>query len=137
MTKYIVICTLLLSFFFVACNEIEGESYIIIKDENGSDILGDTIPVSLNNHTQTFIDVSYPSGDVYYLRQIDGGEITNIESVDGLDMVSHNHIDGNWLEKVVVTTSFADSLVQVGSVVRISARFRTDMVAYTNYKVTE
>lgn len=135
--KSLLSISLVSSLLFASCEKADADNYIIIKDDNGNEIVGDTVFVPINSYTQTLIDVSHSSSTVYYLRQIDGGEINTLQSYDGCEVISDGNSGGKWYEKTVITTSFADSLVNVGSIVKISARVKTDMVASAYYQVTE
>ena len=120
------------------CENKKQDLYIFIKDGNAQEITGDTVQVSLNSIHQTLIEVVSLSTTPGYLRQLDQGDIESLNGHKDYELISHGmNEDGSNFQKVVITTSFADTLMHVGSIVKISARVGTDMVESAFYKVKQ
>ncbi len=120
------------------CKDKEQDLYIFIKDGNGVEITGDTLPVSINSVHQTLIDVAFTGGSPSYLRQTDQGAIELLNKQETYELISHGiNEDGTHFNKVVVTTYFTDTLMHIDALVRISVRVDTDMVESVFYKVTQ
>ncbi|MGI6478322.1 MAG: hypothetical protein ACOX0M_02645 [Salinivirgaceae bacterium] len=117
---------------FTSCENESINEHIIIKNGDGINITGDTVTVPINTVHQTLIDV-VSERSATYLRQYDFGEIEELENSKDFRVISHD-INS---EKSVITTSFADTLVHAGSVVKITVRIHTDMVKSAYYKVTQ
>ncbi len=131
--SYIIIFSAVL---LASCGKEKHELSIVIKNADCVEITGDTIPVSLNSVHQTLIDVVFFGNSPKYLRQTDQKEIEKLNSKDYYFISSGQNSDGNF-EKVVITTNFSDSLMHVGSIVKISVRISTDMAKSTYYKVIQ
>ena len=133
-----VLTFITLSLFLANCEDKNPDIYIIIKDENGQGITGDTVSVSVNSVHQTLIDVAFKVGSPKYLRQIDQGNIEQLNGQKDYELISNGiNSSGSDFEKVIITTSFSDTLVHIGSIVKISVRVDTDMVESAFYKVTQ
>jgi len=139
-TKYRVILTVLCSgLFFSSCDNKKQNPYIAIKNGDGIEINVDTVSVFINSVHQTLFDVVYERGTVQYLRQIDGGTIEQLSGEqDDLQFLAHGRNEfTNQFEKAVITTRFDDTVLHVGSVVKISVRVGTDMMKSVFYTVVE
>jgi len=124
---------------FFACKKDDSTNpnKIIIRDQNSVEIkAGDTIYVQLNSVHQTLIHCEYNSSkNPEYIRQIDQGDITNLDESNDLEVKSSDSAGDIMTENVEVTTDFSDSIMKVGSVVNIITRidFETSKTIY--YKV--
>lgn len=101
------------------------------------EITGDTVTVSINTVHQTLVDVAFFGASPKYLRQIDFGNIEQLNKHKDYELISHGVNNSGDFEKVVITTSFSDTLMHIGSIVKISVRIETDMVESVFYKVTQ
>lgn len=129
---------IVLLFLSVGCDKEKANPYIKIKDDNAKEIKGDTIAVSINSVHQTLFEVVYLSGTPRYLRQINEGDIEDLNHHKDYQLLSHGKKqDGNDFQKVVITTSFADTIVNVGSIVKVSARVGTDVAEAAYYKISQ
>lgn len=120
-----------------SCENEKQDSYITIKNGDGLEITGDTVMVSINTVHQTLFDVAFIGGSPKYPRQIDAGNIEQLNANEDYELISHGVNNSGDFEKVVITTSFSDTLVHIGSIVKLSARVDTDMVESVFYKVTQ
>lgn len=148
-SKFNIRCNLIIKFcsfltivsalvLFVSCDNKKQDLSITIKNGDGIEITGDTVAVSINTVNQTLIEVVSLSTTPRYLRQIDQGDIESLKGHKDYELISHGiNTDGSNFQNVVITTSFSDSLMNVGSIVKISARVKTDMVESVIYKVTQ
>ncbi len=120
------------------CENKKQDLHIVIKDGNAKEITGDTVQVSLNSIHQTLIEVVSLSTTPRYLRQLDQGDIESLNGHKDYELISHGmNADGSNFQKVVITTSFSDTLMHIGSIVKISARIDTDLVESVFYKVDQ
>ncbi len=126
---------------FASCeNEDEPHKVeVTVMDIKGKNITGDTIDVAVNSINQTLFEVWYMDNDkVFYERQIDNEEIENLKESEDLHIESgRSKSNGSRCSEMSVTTRFTDSLVHVGSLVKISARVSSDAYGEVVYKVTE
>ncbi|MFW5852009.1 MAG: hypothetical protein ACOCWB_07290 [Bacteroidota bacterium] len=139
-TKCCVILTVLCAgLVFSNCDNKKQDPYITIKDGDGAEISGDTISVGLNSVHEVLFDVVYKRGEVLYIRQIDSGTIEDLTNEhEDLRILSHGVNEyTNQFEHAIVTTHFADTVLDVGSLVKISVRVGAYMMESTYYKVTE
>ena len=140
--RLLVIAALIASASFFANCENEDEPHkveVTVMDVKGKIITDDTICVTVNSVNQTLFEVWYMDNDkVYYERQIDSEEIENLKESADLHIESgRSKSNGSRCSEMSVTTHFADSLVHIGSLVKISARVGTDAYGEVVYKVIE
>lgn len=114
-----------------SCEEEKRNEYIIIKNGDGVVVTGDTVTVAINTVHQTLIEVVSHSTTPRYLRQLDFGNVEELKGTNDFEIISH----GSNSEKAVITTSFSDTIVNVGSIVKITVRVDTKMVESVFYKV--
>jgi hypothetical protein len=138
-TKYCRILTIVSAFLLLTnCEDKKQNTYIIIKNGDGLGITGDTVPVLINSVHQTLVDVAFIGGSPEYSRQIDQGSIQQLNKPEDYELISNGiNNTGSDFEKVIITTSFSDTLVHIGSIVKISVRVDTDMVESVFYKITQ
>jgi hypothetical protein len=126
------------SLLIIGCEDKNQDIYIIIKNGDGIEITGDTVPVIINSVHQTLVDVAFIGSSPKYSRQIDQRSIEQLKQPEDYELVSHGiNKSGSDFEKVVIATSFSDTLVHIGSIVKISVRVGTDMVEAAFYKITQ
>jgi len=118
-----------------SCEEEKRNEYIIIKNGDGVVVTGDTVTVAINTVHQTLIEVVSHSTTPRYLRQLDQGNIESLNEHKDYELISHGMKDGSNFQKTVITTSFSDTIVNVGSIVKITVRVDTEMVESVFYKV--
>ncbi len=136
-TRRLTIEVLMASALLVSCEKVDTDPIIVFRDADSKIITGDTLYVPINSTTQTLVEVEYPNSAPEYLRQIDNGKIETLEKRSDYKLKSNGvRTNGNDFEKIIITTQFADSLVHVGSIVKISARL-TDMAESVYYKVCQ
>jgi hypothetical protein len=119
----------------ISCEKEKQDLSIVIKNGDGIEITGDTVTVSINTVHQTLVDVTFRGASPKYLRQIDQGNIEQLSKHEDYELISNGINNSGDFEKVVITTSFSDTLVHTGSIVKISARIDTDLVESVFYKV--
>lgn len=123
---------------FSSCKKVDTDPIIVFRDSDSNIITGDTINTPINSTIQTFVEVDYPDSLPEYWKQIDGGK--NESLIKGHDYRLKSNgckTNGNNFEKIIITTQFADTLVHIGSIVKISALVGTDAYGEVVYKVVE
>ena len=121
----------------ISCEKEKEDLSITIKNGDGMEITGDTVTVSINTVHQTLVDVTFSSASPKYSRQIDQGNIEQLNKQEDYELISQGVNNSGNFEKVVITTSFSDTLMQIGSIVKISVKADTDMIESVFYKVTQ
>lgn len=138
---YIILILIITNLFVIGCSKPEDKQYlsVVMKDEYAQKITGDTIPVELNSTHQTLIEVTYTGRRIYFLRQIDQGKLEILKEGETFSRSSPygRYENGRNTLEAIITTDFSDSLMHVGSIVRVSARM--DMVAAESvyYRITD
>lgn len=120
----------------MSCEKEKQDLSIIIKNGDGIEITGDTVTVSINTVHQTLVDVTFSGASPKYSRQIDQGNIEQLNRQDDYELISNGVNNSGDFEKVIITTNFSDTLVHIGSIVILSASVDTDLVESVFYKVT-
>lgn len=136
--RLLAMAVLAVATLFAACQKDDAAPKVVFKNNDGKVITNDTINVQINSEVQVFAEVDYSNTIPKYLRQIDGSHIETLVKGTDYRLKSNGcRANGNDFEKVIITTQFVDSLVFVGSLVKISARVGTDAYGEVVYKVTE
>ena len=136
--RLLAMAVLIASALFASCKKDDADPKVVFKNNDGKVITNDTINVQINSEVQVFAEVDYSDSTPEYLRQTDGGHIENLIKGTDYRLKSNGcRTNGNDFEKVIITTHFADSLVHIGSLVKISARVGTDAYGEVVYKVIE
>lgn len=129
---------LIASVLFASCQKDDADPKVVFKNNDGKVITNDTINVQINSEVQVFAEEDYSDSTPEYLRQTDCGHIENLIKGTDYRLKSNGcRTNGIDFEKVIITTHFADSLVHIGSLVKISARVGTEAYGEVVYKVTE
>ena len=66
----------------MSCEKEKQDLSIIIKNGDGIEITGDTVTVSINTVHQTLVDVTFSGASPKYSRQIDQGNIEQLNRQD-------------------------------------------------------
>ena len=136
--RLLAMAVLAVATLFASCQKDDAEPKVVFKNNEGKVITNDTIKAQINSEVQVFAEVDYSDNTPEYLRQIDGGHIENLIKGTDYRLKSNGcRANGNDFEKVIITTHFADSLVHIGSLVKISARVDSDAYGEVVYKVNE
>ncbi len=117
-----------------SCKKKTPDTHVIIEDGNGTNILGDTIHVSLNSVHQTIFDITYANtnNSPKYTRQINEGNILELNTNhEDYKIISHGTSHSArenviFFEESKITTTFSDTSMSVGSIVKITARVSTE-----------
>ena len=136
--RFFTIAVFAVATLFASCQKDDADPKVVFKNNDGKVITNDTINVQINSEVQVFAEVDYSDSTPEYLRQTDGGHIENLIKGTDYRLKSNGcRTNGNDFEKVIITTHFADSLVHIGSLVKISARVGTEAYGEVVYKVVE
>ena len=120
------------------CEEFEDIPSIKICDSNFKDVTGDTIEIKLNSSANINIDVYYENGERTYTRKIDDGESEDLKNSNDFHLKSNNSYGNSSLrETSKVTTNFADSVMNVGSLVTIKIQLGTYLSESVYFKVIQ
>lgn len=120
------------------CEEWEDIPSIKIYDSDFKDVTGDTIEVKLNSSANINIDVYYENGERTYTRKIDNGESEDLKNSNDFHLKSNNSYGNSSLrETSKVTTNFADSVMNVGSLVTINVQLGTSLSESVYFKVVK
>lgn len=130
-------CSFITIVSLISCEKEKQDLSIIIKNGDGIEITGDTVTVSINTVHQTLVDVTFSGASPKYSRQINQGNIDQLSKHEDYELISNGVNNSGDFEKVVITTSFSDTLLHIGSIVKISVRVETDMVESVFYKVNQ
>lgn len=110
------------------CEEFEEIPSIKICDSNYKEVTGDTIEVELNSSATINIEVYYEKGARTYTRTIDDSEAEDLKNSSDFQLKSNESYTSSSLwERSKVTTNFADSVMNVGSLVTIKVQLGTNL----------
>ena len=120
------------------CEESEEIPSIKICDSNYKEVTGDTIEVELNSSATINIEVYYEKGARTYTRKIDDGEAEDLKNSSDFQLKSNESYTSSSLwERSKVTTNFADSVMNVGSLVTIKVQLGTYLSESAYFKVVQ
>ena len=120
------------------CEEWEDIPSIKIYDSDFKDVTGDTIEVELNSSATINVEVYYDNGARTYTRKIDDGEAEDLKNNNDFKLKSNNSYGNSSLrETSKVTTNFADSVMNVGSLVTIKVQLGTYLSESVYFKVVQ
>ena len=118
------------------CEEWEDIPSIKIYDSDFKEVTGDTIEVELNSSAIINIKVYYDNGARTYTRKIDDGEAEDLKSSNDFQLKSNeSYANSSLCETSKVTTNFADSVMNEGSLVTITVQLGTYLSKSAYFKV--
>ena len=110
------------------CEEWEDIPSIKMYDSDFKDVTGDTIEVELNSSATINVEVYYDNGARTYTRKIGDGEAEDLKSCSDFQLKSNkSYAHSSLCETSKVTTNFADSVMNVGSLVTIKVQLGTNL----------
>lgn len=137
-THPLVLIGLALPLLATHCEEYEDIPSIKLCDSDFKEVTGDTIDVKLNSSATINIEVYYENGVRTYTRKIDDGEAEDLKSSNDFQLKSNeSYTNSSLWERSKVTTNFADSVMNVGSLVTIKVQLGTLLSESVYFKVVQ